>query len=242
MCGRFVLATKPSAFVDQFTEDPEADELHLHLSAREMADIQEQVKRLEADFEPRYNVAPTTSIPAIARYKDDDVMLANFKWGLVPYWAKDESFAAKCFNARAESISEKPSFKDAFRRSRCVIFADGYYEWKPTAAKIKQPYFVHLKNSAPMFFAGVCEPKTGTAAIVTIEAQDKMRELHHRRPVFLQADEVLEWLDPKAEKGDLELMIQASQDKDIDIYPVSTIVNKVGTQGASLIEPLATLL
>ena len=242
MCGRFVLATKPSAFVDQFTEDPEADENHLHLSAREMAGIQEQVKRIDADFEPRYNVAPTTSIPAIARYKDDDLMVANFKWGLAPYWAKDTSFAAKCFNARAESIGEKPTFKDAYRRSRCVIFADGYYEWKPTAAKTKQPYFVHLKDSSPMFFAGICEPKTGTAAIVTMEAQDKMRELHHRRPVFLKADEVLEWLDPKADASDLEGMIQSSQDNDIDIYPVSTIVNKVGTQGASLIEPLATLL
>lgn len=242
MCGRFVLATKPSAFISQVIEHIDVEQNDSLLSAREMKDLQEQTKRLDADFEPRYNVAPTTQIPAIARYKDDDLIVQNWKWGLVPYWAKDESFAAKCFNARAESIAEKPSFKDAFRRSRCVIFADGYYEWKTTNLKTKQPYFVHQKDSTPMFFAGVCEPKTNTAAIVTTEAQDKMRELHHRRPVFLTADDVLEWLDPKADSAELNGMILSSQDKNIDIYPVSTIVNKVGTQGVSLIEPLATLL
>jgi len=244
MCGRFVLATKPSAFIDRFriAEQNKNSDQQLEFSERELSELEKQARELDHDFHEHFNIAPRGRVYAISRHETQDVELSKFRWGLIPPWAKDDKIGDKCFNARSETAHEKPSFRRAFKYSRCAVLADGYYEWKQIAPKQKQPFYIHNESSEPMFFAGLFEPKTQSATICTMEADGKMRELHHRRPVFLNEVEVTHWLDPEADKQDLIDVILSSSDSAIASYPVSTLVNRVGNvDDRTLIEPTQQL-
>lgn len=233
MCGRLVMSSMPSDFVDYFNSIDIARRIKLENAFKE-------------SFIPRFNVSPGSKIFALANSEDtNDIEVKTFDWGLVPHWAKDSSFGAKCFNARAETMAEKPTFRDAFKRSRCVVLADGYYEWKKVQSGgtglTKQPYFIHYSNSKPMFFAGLCEPKTGTVAIVTRDAQGSLRQIHDRRPVFLDIEAAHEWLDFTSTKNELIDLVLSSDDSDIETYQVSSLVNKGSVEGESLIEKIDAL-
>ena len=244
MCGRFVLSTKPSVFIDRFRtiERDETSDEKLEFSQNELDDLEKQSKEMDKGFRQHFNIAPRANIFALSRHDAEAVMLQKLRWGLIPSWAKDDKIGDKCFNARSETMHEKPSFRDAFKHSRCAVLADGYYEWKQVAPKQKQPFFIHHRSSEPLFLAGLFEPRTESATICTMEADGKMRELHHRRPIFLNEVEVSHWLDPNARKSDLIEAILSSSDQQIESYRVSSLVNRVGNiDDRTLIEPVAEL-
>jgi putative SOS response-associated peptidase YedK len=172
-------------------------------------------------FKPSWNVPPTLAIPAITGHSDGARSLDTYRWGLVPPWAKGLSFGANTINARAESVATKASFKSAFRSQRCIIPADGYYEWKTTPGEVRQPYYFTRSDSEPLAFAGLWEawqsPQPGaedsgviyTCAIVTTEANDDVEAIHTRMPVILENDGTIErWLDNHLhDRDELEAML-----------------------------------
>jgi putative SOS response-associated peptidase YedK len=225
MCGRFVAASSPDEIAQYF--DAEAP---------------------EALLEPSYNVAPTNDIYAVLN--DGGVRrLDAFHWGLVPVWAKDPKVGSKMINARAETLAAKNAYKPAFKRRRCLIPADGFYEWKKIPGqKTKQPHFIHRPDGEPLAFAGLWEVWRGpdrqgdplrSCTIVTTSANETMQPLHDRMPVILPASAWDEWLDPA--NDDLEtlgkLLVPAPPELIVH-HPVSTEVNRVSNKGAELIEPV----
>ncbi len=188
---------------------------------------------------PRYNIAPTQDVPVI-RGGADGRELATMRWGLVPSWAKDLSIGARMINARIETVKEKPSFRAAFRRRRCLIPADGFYEWK-TIAGAKQPFRIGFKDNRPFVFAGLWETwsdpggdEIRTCTILTTEASEKLRPIHHRMPVILQPDLFEPWLDPASSfDGDVA---PPFDDEDLHAYPVSKAVNKPANDGPECFE------
>ena len=150
-----------------------------------------------------YNVAPSQEILAIAKYEDEN-WLVKFHWGLVPFWAKDISIGNRMINARSESIAEKPSFRNAFKKRRCLILADGFYEWKGEKGR-KQPMFITLPDHKPFAFAGLWETWNKkddqdsiykSCTIITTQASESIRDIHHRMPVILKQQVFEPWLDP----------------------------------------------
>jgi len=182
-----------------------------------------------------YNVAPTQEILAITR-TDGKNVLSLFHWGLVPFWAKDTKIGYMMINARAETVATKPSFREAFKKRRCLILADGFYEWKGEKGE-KQPMFITLPDQAPLAFAGLWETWHSKEApdepyrsctIITREAAGVMKELHHRMPVILATDAYASWLDP--DNGVQEPLTEMLQKKaliDLVYYPVTKQVNSV---------------
>ena len=177
MCGRFILISDLSVITEDF-------------------DIQE----VSASFQPSRNVSPGQHILAVIR-RDNKNYLTTFVWGLIPAWAKHPSIGAKLINARAETVNEKPSFKNAFQRRRCLIIADGFYEWKKDGKK-KIPYYFYLKSGKPFGFAGLYETwlapeeKTvETCTIITTQANDLVRPIHERMPVIIPKEQENIWLD-----------------------------------------------
>jgi putative SOS response-associated peptidase YedK len=196
----------------------------------------------------RYNVAPGQDIPAV-RINDAGTgrQLAGFNWGLLPSWVKDPVTANRMINTRGETVAEKPSFRAAFQRRRCLIPANGFYEWKLTGKSIKQPYYIQLKGGAPIAFAGIWERWEGgngdhweTCAVVTTEATEALMHIHHRMPVILPPNGQETWLT-----GDMKevskLMVPYSGLT--EAWPVTTLVNRVQNDSSKLVEqaePLAT--
>ncbi len=190
-----------------------------------------------------YNISPGQDIPAV-RVSDrgDGRTLAGFNWGLVPAWVKDPATAKRMSNARGETIAEKPSFRAAYQRRRCLIPANGFYEWKPVGKGLKQPYYIQLEDGTPFAFAGIWERWEGgdgdhweTCAIVTTEANDSLRSIHHRMPVILPSSAYGTWLT-----GDLKetapLMVPYAGA--MEAWPVATLVNKVQNDGPDLLIPV----
>lgn len=227
MCGRFVSATPPDQVAAYFgTEAP------------------------EALLEPGYNVAPTNDVYAVLA-DGSTRHLDAFHWGLVPSWAKDPKIGSKMINARAETLAEKNAYKAAFKRRRCLIPADGFYEWKkhPTEAKgKKQPYFIHRPDGEPYAFAGLWEVWRGpekdqeplrSCTIITTSPNEPMSAIHDRMPVILPPDAWDDWLD--RDNDDLELLgklLVPSAPQIISMHPVSTEVNNVRNKGPHLTEPI----
>lgn len=227
MCGRYVSATPPDQIATYFaTEAP------------------------EALLERSYNVAPTQDVYAVLA--DGGVRhLDAFHWGLVPSWAKDAKIGSRMINARAESLAEKGAFKAAFKRRRCIVPADGFYEWRkdPNAPKgKKQPFFVHRPDGQPYAFAGLWEVWRGperdqeplrSLTIVTTTANGPMGEVHDRMPVILPEEAWDTWLDRQSD--DLELLgrlLVPAAPALIAMHPISTEVNSVRNDGPQLIEPV----
>ncbi|MEW6125943.1 MAG: SOS response-associated peptidase [Acidobacteriota bacterium] len=185
---------------------------------------------VEADLQPSFNIAPTQNLLAISG--NSVKRLTAMRWGLIPSWAKDDSLAAKMINARAETIIEKPSFKTPFKNSRCLIVADGFYEWKKTG-KEKIPFYIHLKSDEPFAFAGLFdhwETPEGqvltTCTIITTEANDLMRDLHERMPVILPREQHELWLDASVKNQNVLLeMLQPFSADLMEAYEVSRLVN-----------------
>lgn len=230
MCGRFVSITEPDGLVRFFTVD----------------------ERQTDDVPPSYNVAPTASVYAVTEHADQRV-LVKFRWGLVPHWAKDRKIASKLINARAESVAEKPAFREVFKRKRCLIPADGFYEWRAHAEGPKVPYFIHHADGTPLAFAGmwaswrnpdVADDDDPTAwlrtcTIITTEAGPKMAQLHSRMPVLLAAEAWDAWLDRDLQDPDAARQLLATaSDEPLTWHAVSTRVNSVRFDDATLIDPL----
>lgn len=185
---------------------------------------------------PSYNVAPSALIPVITEVRDH-IELNTYRWGLIPHWAKDDSMANKCFNARSETMAEKPTFRTAFKKSRCIIPISGYYEWKKSADTKKQPIYITTSNKELLYLAGLCEPSTRSATVVTRAAYGALKEIHDRQPIPLNQAQLQAWLNPTTDPDDLLELTQSSR-YPLTSYEVSTAVNNVRNNSKDLIEPL----
>jgi len=189
----------------------------------------------EPFLEPRYNVAPTQLV-AIVRLRPNDPQrtLVFAKWGLIPSWAKDRSVGPKLINARAETVAEKPAFRAAFKYRRCLIPADGFYEWKRQPKKGKQPYLITAADGEPFAFAGLWEHWKSpddevieSCAILTTDSNELVRALHDRMPVIVQEKDYDLWLDPDVKDPKLlKPLLQSYPSDRMRSRPVSTRVNK----------------
>jgi putative SOS response-associated peptidase YedK len=193
---------------------------------------------------PRYNIAPTQDAPVVRQRREPkgERTLQMLRWGLIPSWAKDTKMGAKLINARSESIAEKPSFRSAFRRRRCLVPADGFYEWRAEGAR-KQPYLIVRRDREPFAFAGLWErwtPKEGEAidsfTIVTTDANALLQPLHVRMPVILAPEDYGRWLDPDAVEADLLPLLRPAPEEWLGYAPVSPRVNAASVDDAALIE------
>jgi putative SOS response-associated peptidase YedK len=197
----------------------------------------------QPNFPPRYNIAPTQPI-AIVRTVEGKRQFALVRWGLIPSWVKDPRAFSLVINARGESVNEKPAFKNAMKYRRCLVPADGFYEWKRDAAR-NQPYFVRRTDRAPVAFAGLWENWMGpngeeveTAAIVTTTASRTIAHIHDRMPVILPPDAFDFWLDPQVDAQSAVAAIRPAPDDEIEACPVSSAVNRTANDAPNLMEPL----
>ena len=193
-----------------------------------------------------YNVAPTQEVLAIIH--QNGRRLEKLRWGLVPPWSKDLAGASRLINARAETAAQKPSFRTAFKRRRCLIMADGFYEWEGKKGS-KQPYFFTLPSRRPFAFGGLWEtwksndaadddPVYKSCTILTTAASESVREVHHRMPVILQPEAYDDWLDPEIHDADrLAAVLQNHLVRKMQYYPVSKLVNRVQNNTAENITP-----
>lgn len=192
----------------------------------------------DAPYDPRYNVAPSESLAAIRN--DAPETITSLTWGLIPHWADDPSIGNRLINARAETLADKPSFRDAYDERRCVILADGFYEWREDGG-VKQPYRIAREDDEPFAFAGLWErwERSGdareTATIVTTEPNDVVRPLHDRMAAILPPGEERRWLDADDE-GERASLLKPYQGDDLRAYPISTRVNDPSNDGPSIIE------
>ena len=238
MCGRFVLTTPGEAL-------------------RQAFDFVEQ-----PNLAPRHNIAPTQDVPVVRQRRNPagERTIQMLRWGLVPPWAASPAGGAKMINARAETITEKPAFRDAFARRRCLVPADGFYEWRP-GDPAKQPYLITARNGAPLAFAGLWERwsprrdgdgdadgieasgnRSGEGpshidsfTIVTTAANAGLTPLHHRMPVILAPADYANWLDPAAEPTGLLALLRAAAEDLLHYFPVDRRVNSVRNDDAALI-------
>lgn len=198
----------------------------------------------EADWSPRYNISPTQQVAVIRKIQEGRA-LSLMKWGLIPAWSKDPKKGPPLINARSESIATKPSFRDAFRKRRCLIPADGFYEWKALDAKTKQPYHIRFEDGRPFAFAGLWEHwgegenAIDSCTIITTEANEHMRTLHERMPVILQPEDYERWLDPNQKSTSaLEALLVPFEPEPLTFHAVSTLVNSPRNDApACLTEP-----
>lgn len=196
-------------------------------------------------LEPRYNIAPTQSVAVV---RDNDKLqreLVMLRWGLVPFWARDPSIGNRMINARAETVAEKPSYRAPFKHRRCVILADGFYEWH-REGDVKIPYFVSLDSGEPFALAGLWEnwsdkesaDSLQTTTLITIAANEFMQPLHHRMPVILQPDTADEWLSGSTDY----LGHAAERTPALRAWPVDRRVNNARNEDADLLEPAGEVI
>ncbi|MEM6255501.1 MAG: SOS response-associated peptidase [Cyanobacteria bacterium P01_D01_bin.156] len=194
----------------------------------------------EPEPPPRYNIAPSQPVSAVIAGREYRI----FQWGLVPSWAKDYKIGYKLINARSETVAEKPSFRAAFKRRRCLIPTDGFYEWQRTASnKKKQPFYIHLKNHSLFAFAGLWEQWEGadgsyleTCTILTTEPNEVIHPIHNRMPVIVSKDDYEHWLT--ASPGQAQRIMQPYDANEMEAYSVSTLVNSPQNEVADCIKPL----
>lgn len=199
------------------------------------------------ELEPRYNVAPTQDVACARAGEEGARAFAMLHWGLVPKWAKERAVGNRMINARSETLAEKPSFREAFRRRRCLVLADGWYEWQ-VAAGGKQPWFIRRNDARPFAFAGLWErwkdPANGapleSCTIVTTDAAESIRKIHERMPVVLAESDWDRWLDAAfSDTEKLAELLVPFDPKALEAWPVGREVNAPRNQGPELIEPAA---
>jgi len=234
MCGRFVSASPPDEIARYFDADPAVDEQLL---------------------DPNYNVAPTDDVYAVLETDGSDGSdgarrLEALRWGLVPWWADSPAVGSRMINARAETLAVKNAFAPAYRARRCLIPADGFYEWaKVGAPKTKQPMYIHRADGERLVFAGLWEtwrdpndPQHGqlrSCTIVTTTANETMSPVHDRMPAVLASSAWDQWLDPRDANLDrLGILLVPAPPSLLTMHPVSTEVNSVRNNGATLVEPV----
>ncbi len=215
MCGRFFLDAKAGEIIEHYQVPP--------------PDL----------FAARYNIAPTTPVLALRDGRFD-----HYRWGLVPSWAKDPAIGNRMFNARAETVAEKPSFRNAYRRRRCLVPASGFYEWRQEGGR-KQPYCCHIDHRL-FSMAGICEHwqdpagnEIESCAIITTEASGRMAELHQRMPVYIAPADYEAWLDCTSDRTDAADRLLRQTAPDYDYYAVGAEVGNSRNEGPGLIEPLS---
>ncbi len=221
MCGRFTLAVDPSELQEAFGN-----------------------YSFPPKYAPRYNIAPTQPILAIPN--DAKNAAGFFIWGLIPSWAKDPAIGSRLINARAETLAEKPSFRGSLKYKRCIIPADGFYEWQSRPGiRAKVPNFIHMQDGRPFAFAGLWDewqsPEGGllrSATIITTVPNSLMAQLHNRMPVILPPESYDAWLDPAPRSAESVLpLLQPYEAGLMEAYPVSTLVNSPENDRPALVEP-----
>jgi putative SOS response-associated peptidase YedK len=221
MCGRYTLKTPVEELAEEFGFEASSVELP-----------------------PNYNVAPTQEVAAILE-EDGKRRLELLRWGLIPSWADDPSIGSRMINARSETAPEKPSFRRAFRERRCLIPADGFYEWQRTNGA-KQPYYIRMKEGRPFAFAGLWEswkddggPEIRSCTILTTKPNALAAEIHDRMPVILPAGSYDAWLDPETGRDELYGLLAPYPEDEMEAYPVSRFVNSPQNNDPRCIEPAA---
>ena len=190
----------------------------------------------------QYNVAPSQAVAVVTEPFERDVKL--FRWGLVPSWAKEKKIGYRMINARAETVAQKPAFRAAFSRRRCVVLADGFYEWQRVGKKKKQPYYFRVASGKPFGMAGLWEvwqPSEDaeplySCTIITCAANERVAPIHERSPVILPGDAAWIWLDAHASRAQLHDLLRPLPPDQIALHPVSTLVNSARNDQPSLIE------
>ena len=220
MCGRYTLASPTERLAEEFGLDGTSVELA-----------------------PNYNVAPTQGVAAVLE-EGGQRRLEVLRWGLIPPWADDPGIGSRMINARSETAPGKPSFRRAFRERRCLIPADGFYEWQRTNGA-KQPYYIHMEDGRPFAFAGLWESwskgegEIRTCTILTTGANALVGEVHDRMPVILAHDAYDVWLDPVSERDELTGLLAPYPEDEMEAYPVSRFVNSPSNNDPRCIEPAA---
>jgi putative SOS response-associated peptidase YedK len=216
---------------------------------RSLRELQESfpIDKTACEVTVNYNVAPSQEILAIVKHEGEN-WLDKFHWGLVPFWAKDISIGNRMINARSETVAEKPSFRNAFKKRRCLILADGFYEWKGEKGH-KQPMFITLPDRKPFAFAGLWEawnkkPDSDSTykscTIITTQASESFSEIHHRMPVILNSEIYEPWLDSQNQDLDeLKNILKREIITELVSYPVSKQVNSASHNNPACIEPIA---
>jgi putative SOS response-associated peptidase YedK len=247
MCGRYASSRRPEDLVEEF----EIDKVEV-----------------KETLQPDYNVAPTKQVYAVLERAPHDEgektatgaerQLRTVTWGLVPFWAKDPSIGNKMINARMETVHEKPAYRRAFTSRRCLLPADGYYEWYPTQQRtkagkpVKQPFFIHPANGGVLAMAGLYEiwrdPTRDeddparfrwTCTVLTTRAEDSVGHIHDRMPLLVEPARYDAWLDPShGDVDDLKKLLVPAAPGRLEAYPVTTAVNNVRNNGPELLEPL----
>jgi putative SOS response-associated peptidase YedK len=221
MCGRFTLTVNPTDLQEKFSD-----------------------YTFPSQFAPRFNIAPTQ--PVLAIPNDEKNEASFFIWGLIPMWAKDPSIGNRLINARGETLEEKPAFRGSLKYKRCLILADGFYEWKSVPGrKAKTPFFIHMKDRQPFAFAGLWDSwnspdgsQIKSCTIITTEPNDLMAIIHNRMPVILHPRDYAKWLDPSPQTPEsLKPLIKPFPADAMDAYPVSPLVNKPTNDIPELVVP-----
>jgi len=221
MCGRFTLTVDPAQLQDAFS-----------------------TFIFPSKFAPRFNIAPSQPLIAIPNTGANTADF--FVWGLIPMWAKDPTIGSRLINARGESVAEKPSFRGSFKYKRCLILADGFYEWKSSPGKkVKIPHFIYMKDRKPFAFAGLWdswESSDGsiikTCTIITTKPNELMEPIHNRMPVILHPRDYEKWLDTSPQSPDNLLpLIKPFPAESMSAHPVSTLVNKPSNDSPELVVP-----
>jgi putative SOS response-associated peptidase YedK len=189
---------------------------------------------------PSYNIVPSQQVVVCRRSEMGWRELSLLRWGLIPHWAKEPKTGYSMINARAETIADKPAYRDAFKKRRCLIPTDGFYEWKPGKPR-KQPYFIHRKDGEPFAFAGLWERweledlRIDSCTIIVTGANKLIMPIHDRMPVILDRRDYERWLDPGQSSEDLLTMLNPYPETEMEAYPVGLAVNKPGNNGPELI-------
>lgn len=222
MCGRFTLTIDPNHLQEAFPWAVIPD-----------------------DVVPRYNIAPSQPVAVIPNNGDNT--LAMYKWGLIPSWSKDPAIGDRMINARAESLAEKPSFRNAYRRRRCLVLADGFYEWRQNPdLKTKQPMYIRLTDHQPFAFAGLWEAwkspdgnEIRSCTIITTQPNSLMQSIHNRMPVILPPEAYSEWLSNEdRQPAQLDKLLVPYSSSEMIAYPVSRMVNSPDNDSPTVIMPI----
>ena len=222
MCGRFTQQRPTSELAEIFDAENLADDPGGH-----------------------FNVAPTDPAAVVVQ-RDDRRAVTTYHWGLIPHWASEARIAARTFNARSETVAAMPAFRDSFRRKRCLVPVDSFYEWRRENG-VRQPYRILRGDGLPLVLAGLWDgwrdPETGgvrrTFTIVTTRANAQIADLHDRMPVILARDAWATWLNPApVDPGELHALLMPTEGEALEIYPVVGLVNNVRNNGPELVEPL----